>query len=107
MPPFEQGAVAEQALHVWRLVVAGPGGLLDGDGLLADVGQDEAGAVELVDEGEDVGQLRLVLGDLQHLAQQLQRGLTLRLPLRRRQRLAGVQHGRLPGAGLLESNTSS
>lgn len=37
-----------------RLIVVGPGGLLDGHCLLTDVGQDESGAVELVDEGEDL-----------------------------------------------------
>lgn len=75
-----------------RLVVVGPGGLLDGHCLLTDVGQDESGAVELVDEGEDLCQLRLVLGDLHHLAQQLQRGLALDFLLGGCQWLAGVQH---------------
>lgn len=105
--PFEQGAVTEEALHTWGLVVVGPGGLLDGHCLLAHVGQDEAGAVELVDEGEDLCQLRLVLRDLHHLAQQLQRGLTLCFLLGWRQGLAGVQHVRLAWTDLLESNTSN
>lgn len=106
MSPFEQGAVTEEALHTRRLVVVGPGGLLDGHCLLTHVGQDEPGAVELVDEGEDLCQLGLVLGDLHHLAQQLQRGLTLGLPLRRRQGLAGVQHAWLTCTDLLQNNTA-
>lgn len=92
---------------MWRLVVVGPGGLLDGHRLLTHVGQDEPGAVELMDEGEDLCQLRLILGDLHHLAQQLQRGLALDFLLGWREGLAGVQHIRLTWTDLLKSNISN
>lgn len=77
LSPFEQGAVTQDALHTWRFVVVGPGGLFNGHCLLTHVRQDDRGAVEFMDEGEDLCQLWLALGDLHHLAQQLQRGLTL------------------------------
>lgn len=99
---LEQRAATEKALRGRRLVVGGPRGLLDGDRLLAHAGQDESRAVELVNQGEDLSQLGLVLRNLQDPAQQLQGGLTLDLPLGCTQGLCGPQHVWERGARLLE-----
>lgn len=66
--------------------------MLDGDCLLTDAGQNESRAVEFVNQGKDLGQLRLILRNLQDFAQQLQCGLALDLPLGCTQGLCDTQH---------------